>query len=108
MKKRWSTIVLSALMLSGCIAGGGEPYDDRESHYAPGITVNEIVTENDVYTLVVENIVRKSHDDVGNMVEVLFRYDNKTDETLFLTAQTVRFDEVDVNIGTMAFFEELA
>lgn len=107
MKKRWSTIVLSAFLLSGCIAGGGEPYDDRESNYAPNITVNEIVTQNDQYTLIVENIIRKSHDDVGNMVEVLFRYDNETDETLYLTAQTVRFDEVDVNIGTMAFFEEL-
>lgn len=41
-------------------------------------------------------------------MKVQFRYENKTDETLFLTSNDVIFDDVHVNLGVMAFFEELA
>ena len=110
MKKRWSTLVLTASLfsLTGCIAGGGEPYDDSESVYEPTIDVEQTIVDDDRYTLIVEEIIRKSHEDVGNMVEVQFHYTNKTNETLFLTSNEITFDDVQVNVGVMAFFEELA
>ncbi|MER1984723.1 MAG: hypothetical protein ABS948_02400 [Solibacillus sp.] len=93
--------------MTGCIAGGGEPYDDSESVYEPTITLNETVVDDERYELILVDIKRKSHPDVGEMVDVNFRCKNKTDENVFITTDVVKFDGEDMSVRVMAFFNEL-
>lgn len=93
--------------LTGCIAGGGEPYDDSESVYEPTITLNETIVDDENYEIILVDILRKTHPDVGDIVDVNFAYNNKTDEDVYLTTSSVKFDGVGLSEAIMAFFNDL-
>lgn len=93
--------------LAGCIAGGGPPYDDSESVYEPTITLNETIVDNEQYEIILVDILRKTHPDVGAMVDVNFQFKNKTDEDVYLTTDFVKFDDKEVSVSVLAFFNDL-
>ena len=110
MRKWFFRLSLTAAILfslAGCIAGAGKPYDDSKSVYKPTITLNKTVINDDSYKLTLVDIVRKSHPDVGDIVEVNFKYNNKTDKDVFVTTDVVKFDDQDMSVRVMAFFDEM-
>lgn len=95
-------------LLAGCIAGGGEPYDDSQSVYEPTITLNKTIVTDEEYEIVLVDILRKTHPDVGDVVDVNFTYKNKTNEDVYLTTDVVKFDDKEVSVRVLAFFNELS
>lgn len=93
--------------LAGCIAGGGEAYDDSDSVYEPTITLNQTIVSDDNYEIILVDIQRKTHPDVGAIVDVNFQYKNKTDELVYVTTDAVKFDGEDMSVRVMAFFNDL-
>lgn len=102
-------IVLFAILLflTGCIAGGGEPYDDSNSSYLPEITLNKTIVDDTKFTITLKTIERKTHPDVGNITTFYFDYTNKTSTDSYLTSSDVQFDNEMVDISVMSFFEEM-
>ena len=95
------------LFLTGCIAGGGEPYDDSESTYLPEITLNKTIVDDEAFTIILKTVERKTHPDVGNIATLYFDYTNKTSIDSYLTSDDVQFDDEAVDISVMSFFEEM-
>lgn len=105
MRKIVLGIWLSAIgLLVGC---GGGTYDDEQSIYEPTITLNETVVDETDYKMVLTEIVRKTHPDVGRMVEISFTAENKTAEDVYVTLEHLQFDGQEISEVHLAFFDLL-
>lgn len=109
MRKLFFGVVVAAIItsLAGCIAGSDEPYDDSKSVYEPTITLNEAIANDSDYELTLVKIERKAHPDVGDIVEIYFDYNNKTDQDLYITSDFAKFDDKEISESVMAFFNDM-